>query len=150
LVFANTAGKVVYYATILHAHNLKVAALLDSDASGDQAAQQENLVHALGNKNILRTKDFCDIPKAEIEDLLRETLIKVANAEYSIDITDVALSQQKRPIVDLLSAHIPDFSKYKFAKAYIKWTKSHDASDLSSIEIEHWKKLIESVNKALK
>jgi len=57
LVFANSAGKVVYYATILHAHNLKVAALLDSDAAGDQAAQQENLVHALGNKNILRTKD---------------------------------------------------------------------------------------------
>ena len=50
LVFANSAGKVVYYATILHAHNLKVAALLDSDAAGDQAAQQENLVHALGNK----------------------------------------------------------------------------------------------------
>ena len=42
LVFANSAGKVVYYATILHAHNLKIAALLDSDAAGDQAAQQEN------------------------------------------------------------------------------------------------------------
>jgi hypothetical protein len=27
LVFANSAGKVVYYATILFAHNLKVAAL---------------------------------------------------------------------------------------------------------------------------
>ena len=58
LVFANSAGKVVYCATILHAHNLKVAALLDSDAAGEQAAQQENLVHALGNKNILRTKSW--------------------------------------------------------------------------------------------
>src|SRR5690606_19959918 len=75
LVFANSAGKVVYYATILHAHNLKVAALLDSDAAGDQAAQQENLVHALGNKNIIRTKDYCsDVAQAEIEDLLRDTL----------------------------------------------------------------------------
>ncbi|MBX3629615.1 MAG: AAA family ATPase [Nitrosomonas sp.] len=71
LVFANTAGKVVYYATILHAHNLKVASLLDSDSAGDQAAQQETLVHTLGNKNILRTKDYCSIQKAEIEDLLR-------------------------------------------------------------------------------
>ena len=44
LVFANTAGKVVYYATILFAHNLKVAALLDSDAAGEQAAQQDSLV----------------------------------------------------------------------------------------------------------
>ena len=42
---ANSAGKVVYFATILHAHNLKVAALLDADAAGDQAAQQETLVH---------------------------------------------------------------------------------------------------------
>lgn len=56
LVFANTAGKVVYYATILHAHKLKVAALLDSDAAGDQAAQQENLVHTLGNKKSLELR----------------------------------------------------------------------------------------------
>ena len=32
----------------------KVAALLDSDAAGDQAAQQETLLHTLGNKCILR------------------------------------------------------------------------------------------------
>jgi hypothetical protein len=47
--------------------------LLDSDAAGDQAAQQENLFILLGNKNILRTKDFVSgVAKAEIEDLLRE------------------------------------------------------------------------------
>ena len=79
LVFANSAGKVVYYATILHAQNLKIAALLDSDAAGDQAAQQENLIHSVGNKNILRTKDFYSkVNKPEIEDLLRETLIVIA------------------------------------------------------------------------
>ena len=38
MVPANTAGKVVYYATILHAQKLKVAAMLDSDAAGDSAA----------------------------------------------------------------------------------------------------------------
>lgn len=58
LVFANSAGKVVYYATILHAQNLKIAALLDSDAAGDQAAQQENLIHSVGNKNILNSERF--------------------------------------------------------------------------------------------
>lgn len=78
LVFANSAGKLVYYAIILYAHKLKVATLLDSDAAGDQAAQQENLVHTLGNKRILRTKDYCNgIAKSEIEVLLRETLIKL-------------------------------------------------------------------------
>ena len=34
LLPANAAGKVVYFATILHANNLKVAALLDSDNAG--------------------------------------------------------------------------------------------------------------------
>ena len=37
LIPANTAGKVVYFATILHAQSLKVAALLDSDNAGEQA-----------------------------------------------------------------------------------------------------------------
>ena len=54
---AGDAGKVVYYATILHAQKLRVAALLDSDAAGDQAATQDVLVHTLGNKAILRTRD---------------------------------------------------------------------------------------------
>jgi predicted ATP-dependent endonuclease of OLD family len=58
LVPASSAGKVVYFATILHAQKLKVAALLDSDAAGDQAARQDTLVHTLGSKAILRTHDF--------------------------------------------------------------------------------------------
>ena len=85
LVPAGSAGKVAYFATILHAHKLKVVALLDSDAAGDQAARQETLVHALGQKSIARTKDAYAGPVVhpEIEDLLRETLIAVAKAELS-------------------------------------------------------------------
>ncbi len=99
LVFANSAGKVVYYATILFAHNLKVAALLDSDSAGDQAAQQENLVHTLGNKNILRTKDYVEnVQKAEIEDLLRETLIEIVKTEYGTDCKKISDEQPNRPI----------------------------------------------------
>ena len=45
LLPARSAGKVVYYATILHANNLKVAALLDSDNAGNEAAKQETLIH---------------------------------------------------------------------------------------------------------
>ena len=151
LVFANSAGKVVYYATILHAHNLKIVALLDSDSAGDQAAQQENLVHTLGNKNILRTKDFCvNVPKAEIEDLLRETLIIVANEEYSVNVKSISDSQPTRPIIDIFSKEIPSFSKYKLAKAFIKWTRNNDANNLTKSEIENWKKLIQTINKNLK
>src|SRR3984957_6688855 len=82
LVPAGSAGKVVYYATILHAQKLKVAALLDSDAAGDQAANQDVLVHTLGNKNILRTKDAYKgaVQRPEIEDMLRDTLVSVAKS----------------------------------------------------------------------
>ena len=68
LIPANNAGKVVYFATILHANNLKVAALLDSDAAGDAAATVDTLVHTLGNKNILRTLDAYsgDVKRPEI------------------------------------------------------------------------------------
>lgn len=151
LVFANSAGKVVYYATILYAHNLKVAALLDSDSAGDQAAQQENLVHTLGNKNILRTKDFvADVPKAEIEDLLRETLIGIVKKEYSVDTKAISDGQPNRPIIDIFSAEVPDFSKYKLAKMYIKWTKENESKNLKPTELANWKKLIQQVNKSLK
>jgi hypothetical protein len=151
LINSNTASKVVYYATILHAQSFKVAALLDSDAAGDNAAEQQNLVHALGTKAILRTKDYCSsIPKAEIEDLLRETLIKVVKEEYGADITATAASQINRPIVDIFGQHVSGFSKYKLAKAYIRWTRNHEASELSDQERTNWKKLIETINKVLK
>ncbi len=151
LVFANSAGKVVYYATILFAHNLKVAALLDSDAAGDQAAQQENLVHTLGNKNILRTKDFVTgVAKAEIEDLLRDTLVKIVNDEYAVNLSANVTSQPSRPIIDIFTSEVPSFSKYKLAKAFVRWTRNHEAKDLTTDEQKNIKNLVQQINKALK
>ncbi|MCH8517875.1 MAG: ATP-binding protein [Cyclobacteriaceae bacterium] len=151
LVFANSAGKVVYYATILFAHNLKVAALLDSDAAGDQAAQQENLVHTLGNKNILRTKDFVSgVAKAEIEDLLRETLVKDIKDDYGVDLSAKVTSQPSRPIIDIFASEVTNFSKYKLAKAFVRWTRNHEAKDLTADEQKNLKNLVQQINKALK
>lgn len=151
LVFANSAGKIVYYATILFAHKLKVTALLDSDAAGDQAAQQENLVHTLGSKNILRTKDFVqNIAKAEVEDLLRTTLVLIVKDEYGIDLTAKVNTQPNRPIIDIFSKEVADFSKYKLAKAYVRWTRNNDANSLTEVERNNWKSLIQSINKSLK
>lgn len=152
LVFANTAGKVVYYATILHAHKLKVAALLDSDTAGDQAAQQNTLIHTLGNKKILRTKDAYtgNASKPEIEDLLRETLVKVADDQFGWDVSAKAAAQEERPIVDIFKAEINDFSKYKLAKAFLRWSREHEACDLTEEERNQWKNLIDSINKTLK
>ncbi len=151
LVFANSAGKVVYYATILHAHKLKVAALLDSDAAGDQAAKQDNLVHTLGHKKILRTKDFCTgIKQPEIEDLLRETLLTVVKEEYGVDLVSKATKHNDKSIVKLFKSEIKDFSKYKLSKVYLRWTRTHEAKDLSTKEIEEWTKLLEYINTVLK
>ena len=152
LLPANTAGKVVYFATILHANNLKVAALLDSDNAGDQAAKQDTLIHTLGNKNILRTGDVCPgaVTKPEIEDLLRNTLVAIAQSELGCDVTKVATGQPQRPIADIFAAEISDFSKYRLAKAYLRWTREHSASDLTEDERSSWVDLVKRVNRALR
>ncbi len=144
LVTASAASKVVYFATLLHANGLKVAALLDSDAAGDQAAQQDTLVHALGQKAILRAKDYADaaVAKAEIEDLLRETLVGIAKG-LGWDVEAKAAAQPGRPLVDILTKEAKGFSKYKLAKAYVRWTRDHDAGDLTADERARWKRLIE-------
>ncbi len=152
LLIADCASKVVYFATILHAQNLKVAALLDSDSAGDQAAKQDTLVHTLGNKCILRTKDAYTgaVSKPEIEDLLRTTLIEVAKKEFGKDVSITASAQPGRPIADLFDDKINNFSKYKLAKAYIRWTRDHVAGDLTPDELSDWIRMINSINKALK
>ncbi len=152
LLPANTAGKVVYFATILNANHLKVAALLDSDNAGDQAAKQDTMVHILGNRKILRTGDVCPntITKPEIEDLLRTTLIAVAQSEFSWDVAQVAAEHPHRPIADIFSAEIGDFSKYRLAKAYLRWTREHNAEDLTENERGSWAELIKRVNRALR
>ena len=152
LVPANTTGKVVYFATILHSQRLKVAALLDSDNAGDQAAMQETLVHTLGNRRILRTGDFLkdQIAGAEIEDMLRESLVEIAKDDLTLDISTTATGQPKRPIVSIFESEISGFSKYRLAKAFLRWTRGHEADDLSAVEREQWCKLIRAINACLK
>ncbi len=154
LVPASSAGKVVYFATILHANNLKVAALLDSDSAGDAAAQVDTLVHTLGNKNILRTADAYTgaVNHPEIEDLLRDTLIDVAKTDLGWDIAVIASQQPARPIVDIFTKEIGKgtFSKYHLAKAFLRWTQGHEAADLTDVERNSWVELIKRVNQALK
>ena len=152
LIPANCASKVVYFATILKAQNLKIAALLDSDAEGELAAKQDTLVNALGNKRILRTKDIYggQVATPEIEDMLRVTLLTIAKDECGWDAVALAQTQEKRPVVSLLeSVAKKDFSKYKLAKAFIRWSREHDLNDLQADEITYAEKLVERVNKAL-
>lgn len=152
LVFAKNAGKVVYYATILHAQKLRVAALLDSDAAGDAAAKQDVLVHTLGNKAILRTKDAYDGPvdRPEIEDLLRDTLVGVAQEHLAWDVFVTASQQAARPIADVFTDEIASFAKYRLAKAFVKWSRDHKVTDLSESERRQWDRLFKAINSVLK
>ena len=151
LVPASSAGKLVYFATILYAQRLKVAALLDSDAAGDQAAKQDTLVHTLGSKAILRTRDYVPaVAKAEIEDLLRDTLPVVARDDLGIDVTSEVVAQPGRPIIDIMTKADKSFSKYKLAKAFLRWTRQNDASALSESERAAWAGLLTAINGALK
>lgn len=152
MIPANCASKVVYFATILKAQHLKIAALLDSDAEGELAAKQDILVNELGNKRILRTKDVYDGPVAtpEIEDILRDTLLDIAKDQCGWDVIEMAKAQEKRPIVDILVSEVKrDFSKYKLSKAFVRWAREHTLSDLQKNEIVCAEKLAEKINKAL-
>jgi predicted ATPase len=149
LVPASSAAKIVYYATILHARKLKVAAILDSD---NATTSQDALVNTLGNKSVLRTKDAYSGPVSEprIEDMLRETLIHLGKNGTGWDVAAAASSQPERPITDIFASENSDFSKYRLAKAFVRWTRDHKASDLSQKERSQWKALIEKINNALK
>jgi hypothetical protein len=152
LVPAGGTGKVAYFATILHASDLKVAALLDSDAAGEQAALQDTLVHTLGNTRILRTKDVYSgpVPNPNIEELLRETLLVVAKSELKWDIPPKAAALRSRSILDVFADSLgPAFSRYHLAKAYVRWTRDQLSAVLSAGETAQWKSLIERINEAL-
>lgn len=152
LVPANNAGKVVYFATILHAHHLKVASLLDSDAVGEQAANQEVLVRRLGQESILRTRDAYAGPVAapEIEDLLRYTLIAIGRSELGWDVEAEAQNQPSRGIAQIFAERIgEEFSTYRLAKAFLRWSRSHAAGDLTDDERLQWAVLFGNINQAL-
>ena len=151
LLPTNGAAKVAYFATILHAKKLKVAALLDSDSNGDRAMNQDELVQALGQKAILRTKDVGNgVRTPRIEDLLRKTLVRVGKNRLGWDIASAASAQHDQSIVDLFASEIGEFSRYRLAKAFARWTRDHSASDLSEDERAAWKRLIEKINVTLK
>ncbi|HSX67371.1 AAA family ATPase [Nocardioides sp.] len=150
LVPAGSASKVVYYSTVLTTQNLKVAALLDSDAAGDKAAEQEALWQLLTSKRILRTGDHIGtVHRAEIEDLLRETLARIAKSECGWDSTATIVAQPARPIMEILQAEHPEASKWKLARAFVRWLAARGTDALTADEMTAWASLAKAINKAL-
>jgi hypothetical protein len=150
LVPAASASKVVYYATLLVSQNLKVAALLDSDQAGEQAANQDELVRLLNTRQILRTKDYVATVKGpEIEDLLRDTLVTVAKDELGWDVSATAAAQPGRRLVDIFTAEVTGFSKYQLVRAFIRWLAGHEVTDLTTDEQAAVTKMFADINRAL-
>jgi hypothetical protein len=98
----------------------------------------------LGNTAILRTKDVYtgNVAKPEIEELLRGTLVQIAKADLAWDVSSIAEQQIARSIVDIFVREISGFSKYKLAKAFVRWSRDHAAADLLPAEIIQWRNLI--------
>jgi hypothetical protein len=44
---------------------------------------------------------------------------------------------------------VPEFSKYKLVKAFLRWSRDHTASDLTAEERAQWDKLVAAINKVL-
>lgn len=80
--------------------------------------------------------------------MLRETLIPIGLG-LGWDIQATAAAQPNRPISDMFEKQ-SGFSKYKLAKAFLRWSRDHEASDLTADERTQWTKLITAINNALK
>ncbi|NQX25672.1 AAA family ATPase [Curtobacterium sp. VKM Ac-2852] len=150
IIPAGTASKVAYFCTIYAGQNLSVAALLDSDTAGDQAATQDALVALLPKRAVLRAGDFIDGVShgAETEDLLRETLLSLAK-ELGWDSISTAAAQPHRPVMDILTSEHKNVSKWKLAKALTLHLRDDGFDALTAAEQGAWEKLVAAVNKAL-
>ncbi len=151
LLPVGSSSKISYYASMLSNNDLKTVALLDSDNAGDKAATQDTVIHSLGAKNILRTQEFLnrDVINSEIEDLIRVTLAKIFHNECGIEISSEELDSNK-PIIDIFKRNNKELSKFQLSKAFLRWAREHDSSDLTDEEVQNCQKLIDTINRKLK
>lgn len=151
VVPAGGASKVVYFATLLRSQDLLVSALLDSDSAGEAAAVQDDFVRLMPRHSIHRTKEHYQgsVSRPETEDLLRETLLQIGKSEMGWDVIAIAVAQPTRPIVEVFAAEVSGFSKYKLAKAFVRWSATHALADLQPHEVAAWEALLSAVNRSL-
>jgi hypothetical protein len=151
IVPAGDAGKIVYHASVLNSRDWRVAALFDSDAVGRAAAEDEAFVHLMKKERIYFVGDFYDgiVEQPEFEDLLRGTLLRVARDELGIDAVERAVAQPRRSVCDLLGDGVGrSFSKYRLAKAFLRWMRYHGFADLSDQERYVLLELFAALNQA--
>ena len=154
IIPAKSASLVPIYAVILAKNDLKVGVLLDSDNEGDRQVERSDLTEVIGDKNILRVKQFLNnskIKAAEVEDMLRDTLAQIASEKYrNGDLVDIIERRSTQSIVAILKKEIGSrFRKSDLVRSYAQWTRKEGA-ELTDDEIKQWTKLIKKINGILK
>ena len=85
-----------------------------------------------------------------MKNMREESRLHVARKSTVKDVAATANAQPERSVVDVFKTEIDTFTKYRLAKAFVRWTRDHQARDLSNDERTRWKKLITSINGALR
>ncbi|HEY1791266.1 MAG TPA: AAA family ATPase [Verrucomicrobiae bacterium] len=153
---AGGASRVAYIGTILHAQELKVAVLLDSDKEGDDAYKQ--LVHQwiLKERLVLRVGEILGAQgNRTLEDLFDDDYyVKFAEVAYAKELGGKKLNLPSRPQLSLpervgeamKEAGVADFNKGRVAKRIMEDLAKKKLADLPSPTAEQFKKVIVAVN----
>ena len=115
------------------------------------AAIQQRLVETLGSRRVLRTKDSYDGPVTgpRIEELLRETLVSIGRQLGWEAMDEAGRDWGARPIGEVFAKVAgPEYTPYRLAKEYVRWTRDHRAADLTATERIQWMGFIEKINQA--
>ncbi|MDR1038643.1 MAG: hypothetical protein LBR80_00460 [Deltaproteobacteria bacterium] len=153
IIAANSAGKVSSFIDFIVGNHLKVAALVDSDTAGNEACKKPQLMSLLAHGKLLRIRDFYHGPikLAELEEMLRETLVKVALRMLNLDVVLMAARCIQMPIVHIFKdQHKASFQKMKLADAFARWSEGKSIKYLTNTERVSCASLIKRINKILK
>lgn len=67
----------------------------------------------------------------------------MAEDDLGWDVTVTATAQPGRPVIDIFTAEIGSgFSKYRLAKAFLRWLSTHTWTDLTVDERSAWVKAV--------
>jgi predicted ATP-dependent endonuclease of OLD family len=151
---AGGASKVAYVATLLAGQELKVAALLDSDAEGIAARKQLVNNWLLKDSDVLLLGDVIGNPgTCALEDLFdEEYYLSHASAAYSKELDGKQIKLPKTPpvsIVDRLKLHFSEreisFNKGRVAKLIMKDLATKALADLTPSTVDAFRKTIGAI-----
>lgn len=152
---AGGASKVAYVATLLRGQDLKVAALLDSDAEGEKAQQHLVRNWLLDDTDVLMLGPVVGRQGVvAIEDLFdQDYYLAHTSAAYSKELGGKPVKLLEKPpgsIVERLSTYFDGqgiaFNKGRVAKRIMKDLGVKQAADLSSETLDGFRKAIAAVN----